>query len=115
MRAVEIDAVAAKRDDRDTDSFTKDIVDEMLTQMEGVSSSGRHVFVLGATNHPENIDPAILRRFSFKIEIPNPDAEQRRKLFDLAQGFTGVLQLIDKQNGGRTFARSIREEAGSNM
>jgi transitional endoplasmic reticulum ATPase len=79
----EIDAVAAKRDDRDTDSFTKDIVDEMLTQMEGVSSSRRHVFVLGATNHPENIDPAILRRFSFKIEIPNPDAEQRRKLFQI--------------------------------
>jgi len=34
--------------------------------------------ILGATNYPENIDPAIRRRFEKRIEIPLPEAGARR-------------------------------------
>jgi transitional endoplasmic reticulum ATPase len=40
---------------------------------------------VGTTNHPENIDPRVLRggRFSEKIEIQLPDADQRAQLLSL--------------------------------
>src|SRR5262249_33913865 len=41
-----------------------------------------NVFLVGTTNHPEKIDPRVLRggRFSEKIHIPLPDSDQRTQL-----------------------------------
>jgi transitional endoplasmic reticulum ATPase len=49
--------------------------------MDGAKKTGRPVFVLAATNHLERVDPAVLSRFTYKIEIPNPTPAQRQKLF----------------------------------
>ncbi|HEV2269194.1 MAG TPA: AAA family ATPase [Steroidobacteraceae bacterium] len=76
----EIEAVTAKRDSSETDAFTKDIVTEMLAQMEGATKSDRQVIVLAATNLPETIEPAILSRFTSKIEIPLPDEPARAEI-----------------------------------
>jgi len=45
-------------------------------------ATGNNVFLVGTTNHPENIDPRVLRggRFSEKIQIPLPDTDQRTQL-----------------------------------
>jgi ribosome biogenesis ATPase len=37
------------------------VVNQLLTEMDGLEGKGRHVFVIGATNRPDIIDPAILR------------------------------------------------------
>lgn len=52
-------------------------------QMEG--SVKKKVLVIGATNFPERIDPAILRsgRMDKRIFIPTPDLEARIELFKL--------------------------------
>ena len=76
----EIETVARKRGSPGADAFTSEIVTQMLAEMEGAAKSPRHVFVLGATNLPEEVDPAILSRFSNRIEIPLPDEDGRREM-----------------------------------
>jgi SpoVK/Ycf46/Vps4 family AAA+-type ATPase len=79
----ELESVAPIRGGPSSDQFTTEIVTQLLQEMDGVRSHPRHVFVLGATNLVGAIDPALLSRFEEKVEIPLPDAEQRRELFRL--------------------------------
>jgi transitional endoplasmic reticulum ATPase len=53
--------------------------------MDGITERG-NVAVIGATNRPDLIDPALLRagRFETQIEIGLPDAQARRALIDLS-------------------------------
>lgn len=52
--------------------------------MQGVGRSNKGVLILGATNFPENIDPAIRRRFEKRIEIVLPEWKARKQIL-LAQ------------------------------
>ncbi len=79
----EIESCAAARGTSSADQFAGEIVTQMLTEMDGVKKNTKHVFLLAATNHPETVDSAILSRFVDKIEIPNPNAQQRRQLFEI--------------------------------
>lgn len=49
--------------------------------MDGVGKEGNRVLVLGATNLPWDLDPAIRRRFERRIYIPLPEIETRYQLF----------------------------------
>lgn len=82
----EIESVVPSRGGRGGDQFTGEIVTQMLQELDGVKKSERHVFVLAATNHPDQVDSAILSRFPERIEIPNPGPEERRRLFRIALG-----------------------------
>ena len=57
------------------------LVEQFLTEISGLQREN-NVFLVGTTNHPENIDPRILRggRFSEKIQIQLPDSDQRAQL-----------------------------------
>lgn len=50
---------------------------EFLVQMQGVGHDDRGVLVLGATNLPWALDPAIRRRFERRIYISLPEHEAR--------------------------------------
>ena len=67
-----------------TDSERGSLVTEFLQQLDGIGSTPG-VFVLGATNLPERVDPAVLRpgRLGRRIAIPLPGADERRALFAL--------------------------------
>ena len=56
----------------------------ILQQIDGMENSSQ-VYVIGATNAPDAIDPALLRggRLSIQIEIPLPGKPQREQLFGL--------------------------------
>jgi len=82
----EFDASAAVRGSQWADSFTDDIVANLLAELDGAKKSDRHVFLLAATNHRDRIDPAIRDRFTYEIEIPLPTAEQRKRLFTIFLG-----------------------------
>lgn len=49
--------------------------------MDGVGHNGGKLLVLGATNLPWELDPAIRRRFERRIYIPLPEYETRYNLF----------------------------------
>ena len=59
------------------------LVEQFLTEISGLEP-GNNVFLVGTTNHPENIDPRALRggRFSEKLRIPLPDTGQRAHLLN---------------------------------
>ncbi len=71
----EIDAIAPKREEAYGD-VEKRVVAQLLALMDGLDDRG-NVIVLGATNRPESIDPALRRpgRFDreFEISVPNED------------------------------------------
>ena len=73
----EIDAIAPKRAEVLGD-VEKRVVAQLLALMDGMVSRG-HVIVIGATNIPEIIDPALRRpgRFDREIVIPVPNVEGR--------------------------------------
>jgi SpoVK/Ycf46/Vps4 family AAA+-type ATPase len=76
----EIESGAASRDGGKADQYTGEIVNELLTQMDGAKKKTGDVFVLAATNHPKLVDGAVLSRFEERIEIPNPGLEERRRM-----------------------------------
>jgi cell division protease FtsH len=59
-------------------------LDQILTEMDGFESS-EAVVVLGATNRPEILDPALLRpgRFDRRITVSPPDRAGRRKILEV--------------------------------
>lgn len=69
----EIDSIAPKRD-KTASEVEKRIVFQLLTLMDGLKSRA-HVIVMGATNRPNSIDPALRRfgRFDCEIDIGVPD------------------------------------------
>ena len=76
----EMDAIAPKRAEVLGD-VEKRVVAQLLALMDGMVSRG-HVIVIGATNIPEMIDPALRRpgRFDREIVLPVPNVEGRREI-----------------------------------
>ena len=91
----EIDSVLSARSDNENDA-TRRLKTEFLIQMQGVGNDDKGILVLGATNIPWNLDPAVRRRFQKKIYISLPDAEARKVMFQLNLGKT-ANQLTDEQ------------------
>lgn len=67
----------------DVHEMSKSAVNEMLAQMDRTGERG--IFVIGATNYPQMIDPAILRagRMEKKYYVGLPDQSARKALFQL--------------------------------
>ena len=76
----EIDAIAPKRDEV-TGEVEKRVVAQLLTLMDGLQERGQ-VIVIGATNRPEALDPALRRpgRFDREIYIGMPDKRARKEI-----------------------------------
>jgi transitional endoplasmic reticulum ATPase len=79
----EIDAIAGRRGGQDGATVER-MVAQMLTEMDGITEAAG-VMVLGATNRPDRIDPALLRpgRFDLVVEIPEPDEHARTAMLRL--------------------------------
>ncbi|BAF58612.1 ATPase [Pelotomaculum thermopropionicum SI] len=79
----EIDAVAPKREEV-TGEVEKRVVAQLLALMDGLKSRGQ-VIVIGATNLPNAIDPALRRpgRFDREIRVSIPDRKGRREILSI--------------------------------
>lgn len=76
----EIDSIMATRTSNEHDASRR-LKSEFLVQFDGVTSNSDDlVIVIGATNKPQELDDAVLRRLVKKIYIPLPDANGRRIL-----------------------------------
>jgi len=80
----EIDALAPRRGAGGDAKVSERIVNQMLTEMDGLESLN-DVVVVAATNRPDIIDPALLRqgRFDRVIFTPVPDVGTRKKIFEI--------------------------------
>ena len=75
----EMDAVAKLRDDRQELGELKRVVNAVL---QGLDSLSNDVVVIGATNHPHLLDPAIFRRFTYKVELTLPGPSVREAMWE---------------------------------
>jgi transitional endoplasmic reticulum ATPase len=74
----EVDALAPVRGQATDGGTTDRVVASLLTELDGVESL-RHVVVIGATNRPDLVDPALRRpgRLERLVYVPPPDTEAR--------------------------------------
>lgn len=81
----EIDALAPRRGQSFDSGVTDRVVAALLTELDGIEPL-RDVVVLGATNRPDLIDPALLRpgRLEKLVFVEPPDAEARREILRTA-------------------------------
>ena len=79
----ELDALVPNRDTSGVNHMNKNAVNEFLAQMNNAGED--NVFIIGATNRPTAIDPAILRagRLDKHILLPPPDFKARKLMFEL--------------------------------
>ena len=98
----EVDALAPTRG-QSTDGGTTDrVVAALLTELDGVEQL-RDVVVIGATNRPDLIDPALLRpgRLERLIYVPPPDAPARTAILTAAVKNVPVDPALDLVDLGR--------------
>jgi transitional endoplasmic reticulum ATPase len=79
----EIDSLAPKRE-KNQGEIERRIVSQLLTLMDGISSNS-HMVVIGCTNRPNSIDPALRRfgRFDREIDIGVPDEKGRLEILNI--------------------------------
>ncbi len=79
----EIDSIAPKRDEV-SGEVERRVVAQLLALMDGLESRGK-VVVIGATNRPNALDPALRRpgRFDREIEIGIPDRRARKEILEI--------------------------------
>ena len=88
----EFDAIAKARDDNNELGELKRVVNSLL---QNVDSMSKDSLLLAATNHQQLLDPAVWRRFDYKLEIELPDKEAISKLILL---FTNNITDFNKKD-----------------
>jgi transitional endoplasmic reticulum ATPase len=81
----EIDALAPVRGSGVGDSHVSEtVVSQILTELDGLEEL-KDVIIIGATNRPDIVDPALLRpgRFDRLLNVPLPDLEARKKILQI--------------------------------
>ncbi|MFX0171009.1 MAG: CDC48 family AAA ATPase [Candidatus Hodarchaeota archaeon] len=92
----EIDSIATKRDDTNSGEVERRIVSQMLALMDGLESRGE-IIVIGATNRPNAIDPALRRpgRFDREIEIEVPNQKGRLVILEIHTRSMPLAEGVD--------------------
>ncbi|KAI3866762.1 hypothetical protein MKW92_052495 [Papaver armeniacum] len=96
----ELDSIATQRGSSvgDAGGAADRVLNQLLTEMDGMNEKKR-VFIIGATNRPDIIDPALLRpgRLDQLIYIPLPDEASRVQIFKSCLRKSPVSQHVDLQ------------------
>jgi transitional endoplasmic reticulum ATPase len=92
----EVDALAPRRGQSSDSGVADRVVAALLTELDGVEPL-RDVIVVGATNRPELIDPALLRpgRLERIIYVPPPDGEARAAILRSSSRNTPLAESVD--------------------
>ncbi|QGK71978.1 AAA family ATPase [Allosaccharopolyspora coralli] len=92
----EVDSLAPRRGQSSDSGVGDRVVAALLTELDGVEPM-RDVVVLGATNRPELIDPALLRpgRLERLVYVPPPDSDARTEILRAAATNTPLASDVD--------------------
>jgi len=117
----EIDAIAPKREEVHGE-VERRVVSQLLTLLDGLKGRGK-IIVIGATNRPDSLDPALRRpgRLDREIEIGVPDRKGRKEILQIhTRGMplakdVNIDELADVTHGfvGADLAALAREAAMS--
>ncbi len=79
----EIDAIGGSRSG--LNSVVRPLVNQLLTEMDGIDDNNKDLLIIGATNLPWEVDSALRRpgRFDKILFVPPPDKTARARLFEL--------------------------------
>jgi len=79
----EIDSIGKRRDSYTSDDVAPRIMSVLLEELDGFKDAKKTVITIGATNMPDQLDPALMRpgRFDKVIYMPLPDATARAAIF----------------------------------
>src|SRR3990172_5839641 len=107
----EIDAIAPKREEAYGD-VEKRVVAQLLALMDGLTERG-NVIVLGATNRPESVDPALRRpgRFDREIEISVPNVDGRLEILHIHTRGMPLAEDVDL----KTLAAELHGYTGADI
>ncbi len=106
----EVDAIGAKRQSNAGSQSTRNVTNQLLSELDGVDSNNEGVYVIAATNRPWDLDAALRRpgRFDRTVLVLPPDQEARHAIFRhhlKNRPVTGIdLELLSKQSEGLTGA-----------
>ncbi|GLT56825.1 hypothetical protein SLA2020_298410 [Shorea laevis] len=110
----ELDSIATQRGSRvgDAGGAADRVLNQLLTEMDGMNAK-KTVFIIGATNRPDIIDPALLRpgRLDQLIYIPLPDEESRYQIFKSCLRKSPVAEDVDL----RALARYTQGFSGADI
>lgn len=90
----EFDAIAKARDDSNELGELKRVVNSLL---QNVDSMSKDSLLVAATNHESLLDPAVWRRFDYKLRITEPDYDAIIKMIDLFTHENSNLSQKDKE------------------
>ncbi|XP_071538180.1 katanin p60 ATPase-containing subunit A-like 2 [Panulirus ornatus] len=77
----EVDALMASRQGEQEHEASRRMKTQLLVELDGLTQSNHHVFLLAASNIPWQLDPAMLRRLEKRILVPLPGMEAREAMF----------------------------------
>ncbi len=110
----EIDSIASKRTESKTsgDAEVQRTMMQLLSEMDGFEDRGE-VRIIAATNRFDMLDRAILRpgRFDRLIEVPKPDAEGRKLIFEIHTRSMNIADDVDFE----ALADEIHEASGADV
>lgn len=91
----EIDTIGGKRDAKNAHGSEKETLNALLTKMDGFTQS--NVIVLAATNRPDSLDGALVRkgRFDKEIYIPEPSQKEREAMIQFCWNTFKKKKLLD--------------------
>lgn len=109
----EIDAIGKRRELAGTDSVTPRVLSALLQEMDGAKKSSKQVIVVGATNIPDQLDPALMRpgRFDKIIYMHLPDDEAREEIFRVSLKGLPVSKSVDYKK----LAKKSRRFSGADI
>ncbi|MFB6111813.1 MAG: AAA family ATPase, partial [Halobacteriaceae archaeon] len=116
----ELDALAPGRGQDTGNNVSERVVNQLLTELDGLEEM-QEVMVVGATNRPDIIDPALIRsgRFDRLVMVGQPDAEGREEILKIHTEQTpladdvSLREMADMTDGyvGSDLASIAREAA----
>ena len=116
----EIDSLAPKRGGGGDNNVTERVVNQLLTEIDGLQALTNTV-IIGATNRPDMLDPALLRpgRFDRIVHVPVPDEKGRKAILDIHLSQVKlapdvvVQSIVDRTEGyvGADLEALVREAA----
>ncbi len=108
----EIEALFTTRGLLDTSGVHKNIIAQILSEMDGLVGM-EDVFVIGATNRPDLLDPALMRpgRFDEIIEIPRPERQGGEEILRvyLREDLPVDADLAEKMGGEKAAIEFLRQ------